>query len=78
MTANKTLMLINTKSIYGTKLAAKDGPIGHVRDFYFDDRTWAIRYVVADTGSWLTGRQVLLSPHAFSGSASITTTRRCM
>jgi hypothetical protein len=58
-------MLINTKSIYGTKLTAKDGPIGHVRDFYFDDRTWAIRYVVADTGSWLTGRLVLLSPHAF-------------
>jgi hypothetical protein len=58
-------MLINTKSIYGTKLTAKDGPIGHVRDFYFDDRTWVIRYVVADTGSWLTGRLVLLSPHAF-------------
>jgi sporulation protein YlmC with PRC-barrel domain len=24
-----------------------------------------VRYVVADTGNWLSGRQVLLSPHAF-------------
>ena len=49
----------------GHKLAASDGSIGHVKDFYFDDKTWAIRYVVADTGTWLSGRQVLLSPHAF-------------
>jgi hypothetical protein len=36
-----------------------------VKDFYFDDKTWAIRYLVADTGNWLTGRQVLLSPYSF-------------
>jgi PRC-barrel domain len=36
-----------------------------VKDFYFDDTNWAVRYVVADTGSWLSGRQVLLAPHAF-------------
>ena len=58
-------MLHNLKELYGDKLAALDGNIGHVRDFYFDDKTWAIRYVVADTGSWLAGRLVLLSPHAF-------------
>jgi hypothetical protein len=58
-------MLQNISSLYGHKLAATDGDIGHVKDFYFDDQTWVIRYVVADTGSWLTGRQVLLSPHAF-------------
>jgi hypothetical protein len=43
-----------------------DGDIGHVKDFYFDDKTWAVRYLVANTGSWLRGRLVLLSPHAFS------------
>jgi len=59
-------MLINTKTLYGRKLAAKDGLIGHVRDLYFDDETWVIRYVVADTGSWLSGRLVLLSPYAFA------------
>lgn len=49
---------------YGEKLRALDGDIGHVRDFYFDDQDWAVRYLVADTGRWLTGRLVLLSPHA--------------
>lgn len=58
-------MLQNTKDLYGHKLAALDGKIGHVKDFYFDDKIWVIRYLVADTGSWLTGRLVLLSPHAF-------------
>ena len=58
-------MLLNTKKITGHKLAASDGDIGHVQDFYFDDKTWALRYLVADTGTWLTGRQVLLSPYSF-------------
>ncbi len=55
----------NLKQILGHKLAAADGAIGHVKDFYFDDKTWAIRYLVADTGHWLPGRQVLLSPYSF-------------
>ncbi len=58
-------MLQNIKQLYGDKLAAVDGEIGHVKDFYFDDESWAIRYLVVDTGSWLTGRLVLLTPHAF-------------
>ena len=58
-------MLLNLKKICGHKLIARDGEIGHVKDFYFDDKTWAIRYLVADTGNWLSGRQVLLSPYAF-------------
>jgi sporulation protein YlmC with PRC-barrel domain len=58
-------MLQNIKELYGNSLAAFDGEIGQVKDFYFDDKTWAVRYLVADTGTWLSGRQVLLSPHAF-------------
>jgi sporulation protein YlmC with PRC-barrel domain len=58
-------MLQNTSTLYGYALATSDGVIGHVKDFYFDDQTWVIRYLVADTGSWLSGRLVLLSPHAF-------------
>ena len=57
-------MLRSIKQLYGKKLGASDGEIGHVKDFYFEDQKWAVRYVVADTGSWLPGRQVLLSPHA--------------
>ena len=58
-------MLQSIKQLYGNKLAALDGDIGHVKDFYFDDENWVVRYLVADTGSWLTGRLVLLTPHAF-------------
>jgi hypothetical protein len=58
-------MLRSVKQLYGDKLGASDGEIGQVKDFYFDDQNWAVRYVVADTGSWLTGRLVLISPHAF-------------
>jgi hypothetical protein len=57
-------MLQNIKTLHGKKLAATDGDIGHVSDFYFDDTTWAIRYLVANTGNWLTGRLVLISPHS--------------
>jgi hypothetical protein len=55
-------MLRSIEQLYKDKLGALDGDIGHVKDFYFDDRSWGVRYVVADTGSWLTGRHVLISP----------------
>jgi sporulation protein YlmC with PRC-barrel domain len=57
-------MLRSVKQLYGDRLGASDGEIGQVRDFYFDDATWALRYLVADTGTWLPGRQVLISPHS--------------
>ena len=57
-------MLRSIKQLYGDKLGAADGEIGHVKDFYFDDQNWAVRYVVADTGTWLPERQVLISPHS--------------
>jgi hypothetical protein len=57
-------MLRSIKQLYGNKLGALDGEIGHVKDFYFDDQNWAVRYVLADTGSWLTGRLVLISPYS--------------
>jgi len=60
-------MLRSIKQLYGEKLGASDGEIGRVKDFYFDDQNWAVRYLVADTGTWLTGCQVLISPHAFGG-----------
>lgn len=57
-------MLHSIQQRYGEKLRATDGEIGDVRDFYFDDKDWTVRYLVADTGRWLTGRLVLISPHA--------------
>ena len=57
-------MLSKAKTLKGYKLDSLDGEIGKVKEFYFDDRHWTIRYLVADTGNWLTGRQVLISPYA--------------
>jgi sporulation protein YlmC with PRC-barrel domain len=57
-------MLIKAKTLRGYKLDATDGEIGKVKEFYFDDEYWAVRYLVADTGNWLTDRQVLISPYA--------------
>lgn len=45
-------------------IGATDGEIGHIRDAYFDDHEWTMRYLVVNPGSWLTGRGVLISPWA--------------
>ena len=55
-------MLRNTKDLEKNVIKATDGEIGHVKDFYFDDDAWVIRYLVVETGSWLTSREVLISP----------------
>jgi uncharacterized protein YrrD len=57
-------VLRNVKDLRGYAISAKDGLIGKVSDLYFDDERWAIRYFVVDTGNWLSGKQVLISPHS--------------
>jgi uncharacterized protein YrrD len=59
------VMLRSINQLHRGKLRASDGEIGYVKDFYFDDQKWVVRYAVLDTGSWLSGRQVLIAPHAF-------------
>jgi hypothetical protein len=61
-------MLRNAKDLHGLKIHAKDGEIGTVDQFYFEDETWAIRYLTVNTGGWLAaGRQVLISPISVIG-----------
>ena len=57
-------MLRSMKDLEEYAIRATDGTIGHVKDFYFDDVAWVIRYLVVDTGTWLSGRKVLISPIA--------------
>ena len=57
-------MLRAVKDMLGATIAAEDGDIGHVRDFYFDDEAWVIRYLIVETGTWLSNRKVLVSPMA--------------
>ena len=54
----------NIKSLIDYRLEGTDGVIGNVEEFYFDDNTWDIRYIIAETGSWLSGRKVLIAPSA--------------
>jgi hypothetical protein len=55
-------MLRSLKEITGYTLQAEDGEIGSCNDFLIEDRTWTVRYMVADTRKWLPGRRVLVSP----------------
>ena len=57
-------MLRKVKVMQGYKLGTIDGEIGNVKDFYFDDQHWTVRYMVVNTGNWLSGRQVLISPYS--------------
>jgi uncharacterized protein YrrD len=52
--------ILNRYSIQNTE----DETIGKVKDIYFDDRHWTVRYLIANTGTWLSDRQVLVSPYA--------------
>lgn len=60
-------MLRSINELQGNALHATDGDIGNVEEFFFDDQSWTVRYLVADTGGWLTDRQVLLSPAVVRG-----------
>ncbi|AMJ59655.1 PRC-barrel domain-containing protein [Bosea sp. PAMC 26642] len=57
-------MLLAASALKGYAVEAQDGAIGTVKDLQFDDRTWQIRWLVVDTGRWLTERKVLLHPSA--------------
>ncbi|MBU2492621.1 MAG: PRC-barrel domain-containing protein [Bacteroidetes bacterium] len=59
-------MLHEAKELERLKINARDGNLGYVYDFYFDDLKWITRYLVVDTGNWLTGRRVLISPHSIN------------
>jgi len=61
-------MLRSTHEMKNYAIGATDGEIGHVTDFFFDDESWIIRYLVVETGSWLLQRKVLISPFALQES----------
>lgn len=54
----------NMKFFEQYTILATDGEIGTVHDFFFDDITWTVRYIVVDTRKWLPGRKVLLATQA--------------
>jgi uncharacterized protein YrrD len=60
-------MLHSANQIRGATIAAVDGEIGTVEDFYYEEDQWTVRYIVVDTGSWLNSRRVLISPMSVKG-----------
>jgi hypothetical protein len=62
MQYEESAMLRNASAVDGYAIAASDGQLGKVSDFLFDDASWLVRWMVVETGSWLSGRKVLLPP----------------
>jgi sporulation protein YlmC with PRC-barrel domain len=54
----------NIKRLLGFKMAATDGNVGEVKEFYFDDQTWAICYLIIETGNWLANKKMLIATQA--------------
>lgn len=48
----------------GMSIGATDGEIGTVKDAYFSDDDWTVRYLVVATGGWLASRKVLITPQS--------------
>jgi len=67
-------MQYSVKDLKGYAIGATDDDIGKLDDFYFDDESWTIRYLVAETGNWLLNRKVLISPFAL-GEADLSRKR---
>lgn len=55
-------MLRRVSELKNYELQAIDGRFGMFSDMLFDDVTWKARWVVADTGGWVSGRQLLIHP----------------
>lgn len=55
-------MLRSVKELHGYNVFATDGDFGKVHEFLFDDQSWTIRHLVIDTGNWLPGRKILITP----------------
>lgn len=55
-------MMRSVNALIDCRVVGRDGELGSVRDVYFDDQRWAIRYLIVRAGNWLFGREVLVSP----------------
>ncbi len=57
-------MLHRIKNLENLKISNEKESLGFLSDFYIDDQSWITRYIVVDSGNWLTGKKVLVSPHS--------------
>lgn len=58
-------MLHLASKITGATIVARDDDdVGTLEDFYFQEAGWTVRYLLVDTGTWLSGRKVLIAPES--------------
>jgi hypothetical protein len=55
-------MLRSLYALLDYNIAASDGVQGLVRDFLFDDESWIVHYLVAETATSIGAREVLIAP----------------
>lgn len=60
--ARKPMLLPGLEAMRGYTVRGRDGAIGRVYDWYFDDADWEVRYLVADHGRWRPGKRMLIPP----------------
>lgn len=57
-------MITHADDLLNQSIRGTDGNVGSLYDLYVADDSWQVRYLVVDTGPWLFGQRVLLSPQA--------------
>jgi sporulation protein YlmC with PRC-barrel domain len=58
---DKNPHLRSASELISYNVQAQDGKVGTLSDLVVDDEYWQLRYMIIDTGSWLTTRNVLLA-----------------
>jgi sporulation protein YlmC with PRC-barrel domain len=65
-------MLRSINALKQVTITAMDGNLGSVSDLYVDDRSWAVRYLVVEAGTWLPSGRVLVPPVSVRSAGSTT------
>lgn len=65
-------MLRGISDLRRLTIAGVDGNLGSVGDVYFDDRSWAVRYLVVEAGTGLPSGRAFVPPVAVRSSDSTT------
>jgi sporulation protein YlmC with PRC-barrel domain len=65
-------MLRGIRDLKRITIAGTDGDLGSVGDVYFDDRSWAVRYLVVEAGTGLPSGRVFVPPVPVRSSDSTT------
>ena len=65
-------MLRSVNALKHVTITAMDGSLGSVSDLYVDDRSWVVRYLVVEAGTWLPSGRVLVPPVSVRSAGSTT------